>query len=485
MIAAIGSGWRGFRAAVAGRPLRAIFLLALTLRLAYGLGLYAAMGADGLMLEDSPDYLGAGQMLLDHGALVQETPEGLRPETRYMPLYPAFVALFLWLGGGPLGVVIGQALIDSLTCLLIARIALRLDAGLALPAGLFAAVNPTQIVIAGLVLTDTLFLMCCALALLAAVEWLRRPDWRWAVVLGVALGLGLFTRAMLLPWVFALPVLLAAGAAWRRRLGPAAIAQLTAALALCLAIQAPVVARNHAHFDTIALTSQGGVHVMLWLAPLAMEAKTGIAHAEAAATINQRYRAAVEAETNAETGAEPFRQSRAMAALGFQVIGEMGAAALAKAYAIGAAINLGAPAAVLSPPLRQLPRTGFYATPGATKLEKISAFLFHNDNRLYGWVLLLGVAGVALCRLIQLRGLARALRAGPETRLAVLLLLLWIGFILAVNGPIASAKYRLPAEPAFAVLMALGLARRLNPGNGNVGRWAVKSADGDRRELGP
>jgi len=468
-------------AIVTARPLRAIFLLALLLRLAYGLGLYAAMGVDGLMLEDSPDFLSAGRMLLDHGALVQETNEGLRLETRYMPLYPAFVALFLWLGGGPLGVVLGQALIDSLTCLLIARIAARLDAGLALPAGLIAAVNPTQIVMAGLVLTDTLFLMCGALALLAAIEWLRRPDWRWAVVLGVALGLGLFTRAMLLPWVFALPVMLAAGAAWRRRLGLAAIAQLAAALALCLAIQAPVVARNHAHFDTIALTSQGGVHVMLWLAPLTMEAKTGIAHAEAAARINQRYRAAVDAEIDAE----PFRQSRAMAALGFQVIGEMGVAALAKAHAIGAAINLAAPAAVLSPPLRQLPRTGFYATPGATKLEKISAFLFHNDNRLYGWVLLLGVAGVALCRLIQLRGLARALRAGPETRLAVLLLLLWIGFILAVNGPIASAKYRLPAEPAFAVLLALGLARRRNQANGNVGGWAVKSANGDRRELGP
>lgn len=468
-------------AIVTARPLRAIFLLALLLRLAYGLGLYAAMGVDGLMLEDSPDFLSAGRMLLDHGALVQETNEGLRLETRYMPLYPAFVALFLWLGGGPLGVVLGQALIDSLTCLLIARIAARLDAGLALPAGLIAAVNPTQIVMAGLVLTDTLFLMCGALALLAAIEWLRRPDWRWAVVLGVALGLGLFTRAMLLPWVFALPVMLAAGAAWRRRLGLAAIAQLATALALCLAIQAPVVARNHAHFDTIALTSQGGVHVMLWLAPLTMEAKTGIAHAEAAARINQRYRAAVDAEIDAE----PFRQSRAMAALGFQVIGEMGVAALAKAHAIGAAINLAAPAAVLSPPLRQLPRTGFYATPGATKLEKISAFLFHNDNRLYGWVLLLGVAGVALCRLIQLRGLARALRAGPETRLAVLLLLLWIGFILAVNGPIASAKYRLPAEPAFAVLLALGLARRRNQANGNVGGWAVKSANGDRRELGP
>jgi hypothetical protein len=117
---------------------------------------------------------------------------------------------------------------------------------------------------------------------------------------------------------------------------------------------------------------------------------------------------------------------------------------------------------ILAPAVRQLPRTGFYATPGTSKLDKVFRFLFRNDNPLYGWILLAGAAGVALCRLVQLRGLARAFRAG-QTRLAVLLLLAWIGFILAINGPIAAAKYRLPAEPAFAVLLAFALVRKAGP----------------------
>ena len=56
------------------------------------------------------------------------------------------------------------------------------------------------------------------------------------------------------------------------------------------------------------------------------------------------------------------------------------------------------------------------------------------------------------------------LRRDPEVRLAPLLLIAWILFILVVNGPIASPKYRLPLEPAFAVFVALAfddLRRRL------------------------
>jgi hypothetical protein len=39
---------------------------------------------------------------------------------------------------------------------------------------------------------------------------------------------------------------------------------------------------------------------------------------------------------------------------------------------------------------------------------------------------------------------------------------LWIGFILAANGPIASPKYRLPIEPVLCVVTAAGV-RLLRP----------------------
>ena len=40
----------------------------------------------------------------------------------------------------------------------------------------------------------------------------------------------------------------------------------------------------------------------------------------------------------------------------------------------------------------------------------------------------------------------------------LLLLAGWVAYILLLNGPVASPKYRLPIEPALAVLTGAGLA---------------------------
>lgn len=77
------------------------------------------------------------------------------------------------------------------------------------------------------------------------------------------------------------------------------------------------------------------------------------------------------------------------------------------------------------------------------------------ESRAYAWLLLAGGLGTLVLRAIQLFGVVVGLRRDPEVRIAPLLLIAWILFILVVNGPIASPKYRLPLEPAFAVFFAL------------------------------
>jgi hypothetical protein len=134
---------------------------------------------------------------------------------------------------------------------------------------------------------------------------------------------------------------------------------------------------------------------------------------------------------------------------------ELGTAATVKAWIFGAAVNLGSPAVTLSPPVMSLPRTGFYATPGATPLEKIGNFLFRSSNALYAWIVLAGIAGLAAVRLVQLIGFFAVLRR-PEHWPILLLLASWIAYILLVNGPVASPKYRLPIEAPLMVFAGAG-----------------------------
>ena len=101
----------------------------------------------------------------------------------------------------------------------------------------------------------------------------------------------------------------------------------------------------------------------------------------------------------------PFEQSRRYETLAREKLAELGSIAIAKAWLYGAAMNLASPAVTLSPVVSGLPRTGFYATPGTSFPNKVFNFLFHSDNAIYAWILILGIAGLAVVRLIQLIGL--------------------------------------------------------------------------------
>jgi hypothetical protein len=242
-----------------------------------------------------------------------------------------------------------------------------------------------------------------------------------------------------------------------RRFSFRTLAHMAVIVLLCLMVQAPIWARNIGQYDTIRLTSQGGAYSLLWLAPLVREAVDGTPHHEGARDYQARYEAEYpEAEDN------PFERSRQMSAVANDILAELGLGAIAKAWAIGGVINLFSPAPILAPPVRDLPRTGFFSMPGETKLDKIGNFLFRNDNPTYGWILVLSGLGAIGFRLLELIGLGLGLVARnrpPEAARfmcsGLVLLLLWAGYILVVNGPIASAKYRLPIEPLAAIGLAL------------------------------
>ena len=152
----------------------------------------------------------------------------------------------------------------------------------------------------------------------------------------------------------------------------------------------------------------------------------------------------------------PFERSSLMSTTAWRAISDLGFGATAKAWLIGGAINLFSPATVLSPPVSSLPRTGFYDMAGDSKVEKLIAFLFRNDNPTYAWILLLSFLALLALRAAQFWGLASGLlgQTSQEARLILAFLMLWVLYILLVNGPIASPKYRLPIEPLSAISAA-------------------------------
>ena len=235
-----------------------------------------------------------------------------------------------------------------------------------------------------------------------------------------------------------------------RRRQAAQLAGAAAILGLCVG---PVLTRNVVEYGSWSLTSQSGVHFALWVVPFVKEAKDGTPWIKTHEDLKQRVE-----ERFGPPSANPFVMSDRYQQLRREELAKLGYGAIAKAWLFGAAINLGAPAIITSPLVSALPRTGFYATPGASLFEKMLNFLFRSDNALYAWILAAGIAGVIAVRMLQLVGLIVIL-ARREFLAMSLLLLGWCVYVLAVNGPIAAPKYRLPMEPALAVLTGAGFCR--------------------------
>ncbi|MCA3246920.1 MAG: hypothetical protein ING29_10650 [Azospirillum sp.] len=415
-----------------GRP-AAIFALALAARLAY----IAWQGATpaGAFYPDS--------VLFVEIALSADWWKGTADR---MPLYPLFLGGLLRVFGAeaywaPLA---AQAVADAAACVAIARTAELLRPGAGRWAGPLAALNPTQIAMAGVLLGDSLFVASLAFAFLALARWWLGQG--GAAAVGFWFGLALFNRAIVWPF---LPVLGAAMLLAGLRRGEWRAAPI--ALAIVGLFAAPVFARNWMVWDAPALTAQGPMHMALWWYPLVKEAHDGTPYALTAAEV-----AAAFAARPGGTGG--FANAATFGDLARERLATLPVSAFVKAWLAGAAINLAAPATIAVPSVMLLPRTGFYATEGAGPVEKAVNFLTRSSSAPYiAWL----AAGLAIewpIRLLALAGLFFAMRARAD-RAAAFFAVAWIGFILAIQGPVAGPKYRLPIEPILVVFAGGALAR--------------------------
>lgn len=433
-----------------------IFFAALLIRWTYAFSLYLFMGDAGLEGVDSTTY--SAQAAAFAQAILAGTVHG----SHWLGHYPYNMPLFQWLTtlpflligkAGTIGYVAIQGAFDSGTCVLIYKLARLLSPRFAWPAAIFAIFNPTQIVLSGLFYTDTPFTFFVTLSLYLAATWIIRPSLPAGTLLGCALGLAALIRVSIAPWAFFAAGLLAGYSLWRWRslkllAGPAIT------IFIFLASLTTIAVRNFDQYGTYELSPQGGDYLAIWIVPLAKEAQD---RTPFFSTVDQ-----VVKSTQARFGppsANPFEQSRRFQQIGWELLkSQIKWQSLVVSWASGIFINLASPAHLLSPPVSLLPRTGFYETAGSSFLGKVYNYAFKSGNALYSDLLILGIVGVTAVRILQVIGLYELLKHKDRWP-SLLLSASFIVFLLLLNGPIASPKYRLPLEPLFNILSAAGVQR--------------------------
>ena len=358
-------------------------------------------------------------------------------------------------GQDPLNYVLVQALMDAGTCIWIGYIAQHIQKEMFIPAALLAAFNPTQIVVAGMVYADTPFLFFVAAGFGLSVGWLKDPSFRFTMGIGGAWGLAIMTRPFVQYWLYLLPIFLFIFSFILYRAGSVRrLVQIMMMTVLVVAITMPMALRNFDQFNTYRLSAQSGSHFLFWITPLVREFKDGTPRAVSKARSDQLY----ESWQSTPPPTDPFMSSDRMMAIAKQELWDMGPAAVASAWAKGSIMNLFAPASTIAMPVVSLPRTSFYDTPGVDLEDKVWNYLFNNEGGTYKAILLVSGAAMPFWVVLGIAGIFIGLHRQPKAALPVLLLVLWAGFTLMLNGPVVSPKYRLPMEPAWMIFASLSLS---------------------------
>jgi 4-amino-4-deoxy-L-arabinose transferase-like glycosyltransferase len=241
--ASFGAALRAHGAAVA-----LLLACALGLRLAF----IFLLPHPGSWAGDSRYYVTAANLLAGHGYSWDAAPP-YRPSMASVPAYPVFIAaVYALFGERQNAVRVAQAVLDLLTCLLVAYLSFRLAPPRLRKGAAFAALavygllSWFTLIWTTCLLTETLTLFLTSLTLALSARALARdsaPAWAWA---GLACGLAILSRPDSVLLLGGGALFLAARAA-RRRTRQA----LASAAVFCLAVPlvlAPWTLRNYKVF---------------------------------------------------------------------------------------------------------------------------------------------------------------------------------------------------------------------------------------------
>ncbi len=200
-----------FLEAQAAVPRRLALLLALFLLVNLALLAATVPGANLEHGADAASWLAPAKALLKHGAFVEYQDPSL-PQIFRQPLYPLFVAGFLWLGDGEtvLPVILAQIALLFATGVFVRGMVELWLPGYGDLAMALAIFNPNAVGTAHLLQSDTLYAFLIAGVLWAVLAYARRPGFKPALLCGLSLGLACLVRPMAQYVILALPVALPA-----------------------------------------------------------------------------------------------------------------------------------------------------------------------------------------------------------------------------------------------------------------------------------
>ncbi len=433
-----------------GKQISLVLLTAFAIRVVYILSFFSPVHLEA---EDQFLYLSLAD------AVAKGDWSALTPERT--PGYPLFIAaIFAIFGREYVALLITQAMIDSLTCVVTGLLATKILGKGGLLTGMIAAVNLNMIVLSSMALTDSLFLFLFTVTLLTASHYIleKRP-----VDLLVTMGLVALATMVRSASYYLAPLLLMGLLLYGVTVGSRLRQSLSLAIGSLLilaVVLSPQHWRNWGDHQATGFVSQGGTHLLGWVVPAVYQYSGKGSYEEGQQLAKARLDQELQRRDMTTLPVDPFMASSLQSQVTRSIFQEFGLPSVVKAWVVGAMVNVVVPSAAFAPVVRAMDHPSFYATPGRGAAEKIWNYVTDTSGALYLSILLGGALSAATFSLFSLIGwwLSWGNRSGISRPLMVLMTGV-VFYFLAITGPIIGSKYRLPIEPIMTIFVAYTVIR--------------------------
>ena len=287
--------------------------------------------------------------------------------------------------------------------------------------------------------------------LLAAAFFLSTSKLRYALLAGLVCGLAISTRTVAIFLPLAMAVAAVAITLYKRQKMYKGLAAGSLIIAFCLLPLTPVLDRNLAKYDTFQLTSQNGVFLLNWALGHAKAIHSGRGFDTESKELNEKLSKQLQQKYESPSSLNPFELSKERIKLAKLELESVPSTAIMESWVRGAIQNLASPAIAIDPRVRQLNEKSFYNTEGRNIFDKALNFI-NGNNPTFVTILLIGLSSSLIFSIAQLFGFFLLIK---QHKWAALFGLLYVIYFLLISGPVGSAKYRIPIEPALIIFQSV------------------------------
>ena len=402
------------------------------------------------LLEDAYIYWEGAHSWISTGYFSRTTNGIDYHETERVPAYFLFLALIIkFINSHILTVIFIQAIIDSLTCILIFLIGSFINKKVGIMAGIFSIFNFNFIIHSSMILTETLFLFFICLILFFMLTFFSKVNLLSVILIGLTCGFAIMTRSLVLFFPIGIAFIITIIVFFQKKSLIKGISLGLVVIIISSLVISPILLRNLKKYDSFSLTSQNGVFLLDWCVGTIKSLEEGKEFSKISNELEKKVQNEIEKKFNNDD-LNPFQLSQIRIEVALEELKKMPMSSLILGWSHGAVQNLVSPSILLDPRVRSFNKLSFYETKGNNIFEKTMIFILKNDKQ-YILFLILGMISSIIFVTLQFTGIILLIK---DNIILAILMLLYILYFIIICGPVGGPKYRIPLDPILIILQS-------------------------------